>query len=172
MKRIVVTIALLVCGSATAATLPQVPAVDGRLGDLDQSAFQCRKVDNGVECRREGRPTDRIAKEPVMTMVLLYRDEALVRSVYAFTEEHFDELVGRLTDQLGNPKSGSEGLIAGMGGVFQNRHYVWKLDGRVWFVEQYFERIATSGLWVMDDAEFAALQAERESMRFRGARNL
>ena len=172
MNRFVVTALLLACCSATAATLPEVPAVSGELNDLDQGLFKCRRVDSATECRYQGRPADRVAEEPVMAMVLLYRDDALARAVYAFEETHFDEFVGRLTEQLGTPQSGAEGLKAGMGGVFENRYYVWRLNGRVWFVEQFFERIATSGLWVMDEAEFVLLQAERESKRFRGARDL
>ncbi|UCH48010.1 MAG: hypothetical protein JSU95_18575 [Betaproteobacteria bacterium] len=172
MNRFAAIIALLACWSATAATLPQVPEAGSRLGDLDKSSFKCRTIESLADCRREGLAADRIAEESVRTIVLFYRDGVLVRSVFTFTEQHFEELVGRLTEQLGTPESGSEGLKASMGGVFQNRYYVWKLNGRVWFVEQYFERVATSGLWVMDEVEFAALQAERESVRFRGARDL
>ena len=172
MNRLAGIITLLACWSAAAATLPQVPATASRLADLDRNLFKCGTVENRAECRSQGQPAGGIAEEPVVAMVLLYRDEALVRSVFAFKEDQFDELVGRLTQQLGTPESGSEGLKAGMGGVFENRYYVWKLNGRIWFVEQFFERISTSGLWIMGAAEFAALQAERESMRFRGARDL
>ena len=172
MNWLVATIALLACWTAAAATLPQVPATSSALGGLDKSLFECRTVQSGEECRRQGHSDDRIAEEAVVEMVLLYRDESLVRSVFSFKEAHFDDFVTRLTEQLGVPESGSEGLKAGMGGVFQNRYHVWKSDGDVWFVEQYFERISISGLWVMNDAEFEALQAERESVRFRGARDL
>ncbi len=178
MNRLAAAIALLACWSATAATaataatLPQVPAAGSRLVELDKSSFNCRAVESGVECRAQARPADRIAEQPVIAIVLFYRDGMLVRSVFAFKEEHFEQLVGRLTEQHGTPDGGSEGLKAGLGGVFENRYYVWQLNGPVWFVEQYFERISTSGLWLMDEAEFAALQAERESMRFRGARDL
>ncbi len=178
MNRLAAAIALLACFSATAATaataatLPQVPGAGSRLDELDKSSFKCRAVESGVECRARGRPADRIADQPVIAMVLFYRDEVLVRSVFAFKEECFEELVGRLTGQHGSPDSGSESLKAGMGGVFENRYYWWNLNGPVWFVEQFFERIATSGVWLMDESEFAALQAERESMRFRGARDL
>lgn len=175
MNRLAAAIALLACWAVTAAiaaTLPQAPAAGSRLDALDKTSFKCRALETGLECRRQGRPSERIAEQPLIEMVLLYRDEALTRSVFTFKEEHFEKLVARLTEQQGAPDSGDEGLKAGMGGVFKNHYYVWKLNGRVWFVEQYFERISTSGFWLMDEAEFAALQAERESMRFRGARDL
>ena len=172
MNRLAAAIALLACWAVTAATLPQAPAAGSRLDALDKTSFNCRALESGVECRRQGRSAERIAEQPLITMVLLYRDEVLIRSVFTFKEEQFEQLVGRLTEQYGTPDSGSEGLKAGMGGVFKNHYYVWKLNGRVWFVEQYFERISTSGFWLMDEAEFTALQAERESMRFRGARDL
>lgn len=172
MNRFAVIITSLACWSAAAATLPQVPTTASRLANLDRNLFRCGTVENQAECRSQGRPAGRIAEEPVVAIVLFYRGETLVRSVFAFKEDQFDELVGRLTQQLGTPESGSEGLKAGMGGVFENRYYVWKLNGQIWFVEQFFERISTSGLWIMDAAEFEVLQAERESMRFRGARDL
>ena len=172
MKFLTLTAALLLCSAAAAVTLPEVPVTGSRLDRLDQNLFQCRATQNEAVCRRPGKPTERIGDEPVIEIVLFYRDGVLVRSVFAFDEGRSDALAQQLSGQLGTAIEGSELLKAGMGGVFENRYYVFKRDGRVWFFEQFFERIMNSGLWVMDDAEFAALLAERERVRVRGARDL
>jgi hypothetical protein len=164
--------ALLACSAAGAVTLPEVPATGSRLEDLDRSRFQCRAGDRLTECRRPGKPADRIDDEPVIEIVLFYRDRTLVRTAFVFDERHFDALARKLSGPLGTPRQGSEGLKAGMGGVFQNRYYIWKRDGRAWFAEQFFERIISSGLWILDETELAVLFAEREQMRVRGARDL
>lgn len=160
------------CLSAAAETLPPAPADGSALDDLDRNLFQCRPADPLVQCRRRGQTSERIAGEPVIEIVLSYRDNTLVRSVFTFSEARLDQVVQQLSQQLGAPAAGREGLKAGMGGVFENRYYVWKQDGKAWFVEQYFERITDSGLWTMSEAELDALLAERERQKVRGARDL
>ncbi len=172
MMRMAAVFALLACWYAQAATLPNMPAIGSGLGDLDKTGFQCRSSDRGVECRRLGTEADRIAEEPAVTVVLFYRDALLARCVVGFSESRFGAVVGRLSQQLGQPEHGTESLKAGMGGVFENRYYLWRRNGRVWFIEQFFERITVSGLWVMEEAEFEAMLAERDRMRVRGARDL
>jgi hypothetical protein len=172
VRRLVAIAAVLVCSAANAATLPDVPAIGSRLEGLDRELFQCRTADRESQCRRRGKAADRINDEPVSQIVLFYRNDLLVRSVFVFDEAHFKSLVRQLSDLLGTAVQGSEALKAGMAGVFENRYYVWKRDGRVWFAEQFFERVTDSGLWIMVDAEFSALQAERERMRVHGARDL
>lgn len=172
MKSLAALMALVACSAAGAMTLPVVPQPGSRLETLDRNLFQCNVTDRVTECRRPGLPADRIGEKPAIEIVLFYRDRVLVRSAFVFDERHFDTLIQTLSNRLGTPLSGSEGLKAGMGGVFENRYYVWKLDGRVWFAEQFFERIINSGLWLLDEEEFASLLAGREQMRTRGARDL
>jgi hypothetical protein len=73
------TITLLTSWSATAATLPQVPAAGRKMGDLDQNLFKCSSLKTGLKCRRQAWPADRIAEEPVILLVLFYREETLFR---------------------------------------------------------------------------------------------
>ncbi|KPK34404.1 MAG: hypothetical protein AMJ66_03835 [Betaproteobacteria bacterium SG8_40] len=163
---------LCVCLSAGAVTLPEVPANGSALEDLDRNVFQCRAADQLTQCRRRGKPSDQIAGESVFEIVLSYRENTLVRTVFTFSEARLDQFVEQLSRQLGAPAAGSEGLKAGMGGVFENRYYVWNRGGKAWFVEQYFERITDSALWMMSDSELDRLFAERERQRVRGARDL
>ena len=172
MRHLVAIAAVIVSSVASAATLPDVPALGSRLEDLDRESFQCRTVDLESQCRRRGNAADRVNHEPVFQIVLFYRNDLLVRSVFVFDEAHFKSLVRQLSDRFGTAVEGTEALKAGMAGVFENRYYVWKPDGRVWFAEQFFERVTDSGLWIMVDAEFTRLQAERERMRVHGARDL
>lgn len=172
MKYFAAIFGLMTCTVASAATLPDAPSAGSKLEALDRNLYQCVSTDQGSECRRKGNQADRIATEPVIEIVLFYRDDTLVRSVFAFGEAHLEALVEQLSGELGTPQQGSELLIAGMGGVFENRYYTWRLNGHVWFVEQYFERVTSSGLWRMDAAEFAAFQSERDRVRVRGARDL
>ena len=155
---------LSACLTAGAVTLPEAPANGSTLDDLDRNLFQCRVADQLTQCRRRGKPSDQIAGEPVIEIILSYRENILVRTVFTFSEAHLDRLVEQLSQQLGVP--------AGMGGVFENRYYVWKRNGTTWFVEQYFERITDSGLWTISGDELEALFAERERQRVRGARDL
>lgn len=168
---------LLALGSAVAAaagpvSVPQVPDFGSGIDSLDRNRYSCRVADSATACRRRAESGDGIEQEPVIEIVLFYRQDRLVRSVFAFDEARLDPIVAALSARLGSPVRSREGLMAGMGGVFDNRHFVWQRDGRVWFVEQFFERIISSALWIMSDAEFAALQAERASARVGGAREL
>jgi len=81
-------------------------------------------------------------------------------------------VVKQISQRLYEPVAESEALKAGMGGVFENRYFIWKKDGRAWLVEQFFERITDSALWSMSERELEALLAEREQQRVRGARDL
>ncbi|MGD8789848.1 MAG: hypothetical protein PVH05_10200 [Burkholderiales bacterium] len=155
-----------------AAGLPEVAASNQRLDSVDHDQFECTGTQTDSECRRRGVAAVQIGGEPVTEMALFYRDGLLVRSVFVFSESRFDPVVANLTAQLGTPRLGTELLKAGMAGVFENRYGVWKRDDQVWFVEQYFERVTSSGLWRMDASEFAAFQAERDRTRVRGARDL
>ena len=177
MNRLVAVASLVACAVATAplarsATPLQTPAVIVTLAAVDRAVYQCESTGQGTECRRKGSPAERIAGEAVTEIVLLYRSAMLVRTVFAFSEADFDTLADQLTAVLGPPMPGHESLKAGMAGVFENRFYIWKSDHQVWFAEQYFERVTTSGLWHMDAAEFAAFQADRDRARVRGARDL
>lgn len=163
---------LSVCLAAGAVTLPEAPANGSNLDDLDRNLFQCRAADELTQCRRRGKPSDQIVGEPVIEIVLSYRENILVRSVFTFSEAHLDLMVEQLSQQIGDPVAGSEGLKAGMGGVFENRYYAWRRDGKAWLVEQYFERITDSGLWSMSETELDTFFAERERQRVRGARDL
>ncbi len=165
-------VGLSVCLSAGAVTLPDAPASGSKLDDLDRNLFHCRAADQLTHCRRRGKPTDQIAGEPAIEIVLSYRQNILVRTVFTFNEARVDQMVERLSQQLGAPVAASEGLKAGMGGVFENRHFIWKRDGKAWFVEQYFERITDSALWVTSETELDTLFAERDRQRVRGARDL
>ena len=165
--------------SAVATALPAIsaqplhmPAVVSTLAAVDRTVYQCENIAQGTECRRRTDPAENIAGEAVMEIVLFYRSGTLVRTVFAFSETDFDKMASQLTAVLGAPTPGHELLKAGMAGVFENRYYVWMDSDQIWFAEQYFERVTTSGLWHMDAAEFDALQTERDRARVHGARDL
>jgi hypothetical protein len=177
VNRLVAIIGLVICALATVPPSPaakplQTPPLIEQLAAVDRSVYQCQSIDQGTECRRKADPADRIAGEPATEIVLFYRSGTLVRAVFAFSEAELDPLVERLSADLGTPTRGHELLKAGMAGLFENIYYIWILGDQVWFVEQYFERVTTSGLWHMDATEFAAFQSEREQRRVRGARDL
>lgn len=177
MNHIAVKISLFAFAFATLspvvlATPLHTPSVIGTLAAVDRTQYQCQAVRQGTECRRKGDPADRIDGDAVTEIVLLYRNNTLVRTVFAFSEADFDTLADYLTTVLGPPKRGHELLKAGMAGVFENHYYIWTHGNQVWFAEQYFERVTTSGLWHMDAAEFAAFQAGRDRARRHGARDL
>ena len=73
---------------------------------------------------------------------------------------------------LGRAAREREALNAGMGGTFENQYYIWRRDGRVWLLAQFYQRSTDSGLWMMNEAQFDALMSERERRKVRGVRNL
>ena len=174
MNRRFAMFALLVgaVAGAYAASPMQTPSVVGTLAAVDRSVYQCEPADQATQCRRQGNAADLVAGEAVTEIVLLYRGDTLARAVYVVHEAGFDALIGKLSAAFGPPMPGREMLRAGMAGVFENRYYIWRRGGQVWFAEQFFERVTTSGLWHMDAAEFAALLAERDRARGQGARDL
>ena len=174
----VVAAALFVC-SPTGATdtpksleLPDLPAAGSMLGALDRNDYHCEERDGGLQCRRPGNAEDRVAGEQAAEIVLFYRRGRLVRTVVTLDEQHFRALAEQLSLSLGPAAQGDEALNAGMGGAFKNHYFMWRRDGRAWLLEQFFERIIHSGLWMMNDDEFDALMIERERRRVRGVRDL
>ena len=167
-----VAAALLLCSTAGAAGLRDLPATPGSLDTLNPGTHRCGEWGDGVRCVRPGLATDRVAGLPVIEVALFYRRGNLVRAVFSVTEQHFDAAVMNLTAQLGEPEAGAEALKAGMGGIFVNHFRIWRESGRVWLFEQFFDRITNSGLWLLTDAEFDGLMGERERARVRGARDL
>jgi hypothetical protein len=171
----IATAVLLVCSTAGATelpALPELPPAGSSLDTLDRNVFRCEKRDSGNECRRAGETRDRVEGEPVVEIVLVYRQGLLVRSVIALDEQRFRALAERLTGSLGPADQGGEDLNAGMGGTFKNHFYLWRQGGRAWLLEQFFERIIRSGLWIMNRDEVDVLMTERERSRVRGVRNL
>jgi len=152
--------------------LPDLPPLGSTLDALDTNAYRCEERDSSLRCRRAGRAEDRVEGEPAVEIVLIYRQRVLVRSVIALDEQQFHTLAERLSASLGPATIGDEALNAGMGGAFENHYYSWRQDGRAWLLEQFFERIIHSGLWIMNVEEVDALWAERERASVRGVRNL
>lgn len=171
--QLVAAATIFVCSAAAAVDLPDMPVSGSRFADLDQSSYKCDPSNAGLlMCRRAGAVTDRIGGCPVREIVVFYRDGIQVRSVIKLDEENFSEFADTLLGVLGDAVEGIEFLNAGMGGAFENRYYLWKRDGHSWMLEQFFERIIHSGLWIVSDAEMETLMAERERTRVRGVRNL
>jgi hypothetical protein len=158
--------------SATLPELPDLPAAGSTLDALDRNNYRCEQRDGGLKCQRPGKAQDRVAGEQVAEIVLVYRRGTLARTVITFDEQHFHALAQQLSLSLGPAVQGEEALNAGMGGAFKNHYYTWRHDGRAWLLEQFFERIIRSGLWMMSDDEFDALMTERERRRVRGVRDL
>jgi hypothetical protein len=152
--------------------LPDVPPAGSRLDVLDRSIYRCEQRDDSIHCRRPGGAADHVVGEPAIGVVLVYRQDVLVRAVATFDEQRFNAVADKLSRSLGRTARESEDLNAGMGGTFENNYYIWRDDGRVWMLEQFFERITHSGLWSMDSNEFDALMDERERRRVRGVRDL
>jgi len=167
--------ALFMCSMAAAdglPDLPQLPQVGSTLETLDRNRYICGEARFGYQCRRAGETHDRVEGESATEIVLVYRKGILVRSVISIDEQHFRSLADRISVTLGTALKGEEALNAGMGGTFNNGYFLWRRDGRSWLLEQFFERVISSGLWIMSDDEFDMMMSERERRRVRGVRNL
>jgi hypothetical protein len=158
--------------AAELSGLPDMPRAGSNVGELDRNIYYCEQHDTSLQCQRSGGAADHVGGEQAIEIVLFYRQGELVRSVVTFDEQRFLPVVAKLARAFGCSEHGSEKLNAGMGGTFENAYYVWREDRRVWLVEQFFQRISRSGLWIMNAAEFDTLMAERERLRVRGVRNL
>lgn len=171
-KRVVFALVSLFIWPVCAAGIPPLPDVGSGIDQVDQTLFKCQADGSETRCARPGTALDLVAGERVIEVVLFYRAGKLFRSVLVLDERRYDHIVAGLSHQLGAGEQAREGLKAGMGGIFDNRQQIWRRDGHVWMLEQYFERIIHSGLCVTNEAQFETLMAERERMRFRGARDL
>lgn len=161
------------CMPAVALDLPDLPNTGSQFAELDRSVYKCDARNEGLlMCRRAGEKTDRVAGNQVREIMVFYRGGLQVRSVVKVDEQRFSAIAEALTESLGNSEEDIELLNAGMGGAFENRYQIWRHDGRIWMLEQFFERIVYSGLWIMEDAELDTMLAERERRRVRGVRNL
>lgn len=175
---VVAAVALCACFSAGAANLaelpalPNVPPAGSMLDALDRTIYRCEQHADSVECRRPGDAADHVEGEPAIEIVLVYRQGVVVRSVVTFDEQNFNAVAEKLSLTLGRATRGGEALNAGMGGTFENHYYIWRRDGRVWLLEQFYQRITHSGLWTMNGTEFDALMSGRERGKVRGVRNL
>lgn len=175
---VVAAVALCACFSARATNsaellaLPHMPSAGSMLDALDRTIYRCEQRADSVECRRPGDAADYVEGEPAIEIVLVYRHGVLVRSVVTFDEQNFNAIAEKLSVTLGRAVRGGEALNAGMGGTFENQYYVWRRDRRTWLLEQFYQRIAHSGLWMMNGTEFDALMSERERGKVRGVRNL
>ena len=170
--------ALCACFSAGATdlaespALPNMPSAGSMLDGLDRTIYRCELCADKVECRRPGDTADHVDGEPAIEVVLVYRQGVLVRSVVTFDEQNFNAVAEKLSVTLGRAAQGGEALNAGMGGRFENQYYIWRRDGRAWLLEQFYQRITHSGLWMMNGSEFDVLMSERERRKVRGVRNL
>ena len=162
----------LPCAANGLPELPDLPPPGSTLQSLDRSGYRCGESNHGFQCRRAGQLNDRVAGEPVLEIVLVYRQGRLARPVMTIDEQHFRALAKRLSVSLGTASEGDEALNAGMGGTFKNAYFVWKQNGHTWLLEQFFERVIHSGLWILADEEFDLLMSERERSSVRGVRNL
>jgi len=175
---VVAAVALCACFSAGAANLAELPALsnvppEGSMLDaLDRAIYRCEQHSDSVECRRPGDIADQVGGEPAIEIVLVYRQRVLVRSVVTFNEQNFNAVADKLSLSMGRAVRGGEALNAGMGGSFENQYYIWRRDGRAWLLEQFYQRITHSGLWMMSGSEFDVLMSERERRRVRGVRDL
>jgi len=170
--------ALCACFSAGATDLAESPALPNMLSAgsmldaLERTIYRCERHADKVECRRPGDTADHVEGEPAIEIVLVYRQDVLVRSVVTFNEQNFNAVAEKLSVTLGRAIRGGEALNAGMGGSFENQYYIWRRDGRTWLLEQFYQRITHSGLWMMSGTELDGLMSERERRRVRGVRNL
>ena len=163
--------ALLSAGGHCAG-LAHLPAPGSAQESLDLAAYACARGAGEMLCRRPQSDAPSLYGVAPEASVLALRAGRLARVSISFDEGRFDDVRGAMRDELGPGEAGSEWLKAGMGGSFANRYEIWRQDGRVWLLEQYFERVARSGLSIMSEEEFGRLQAARQQQRVRGARDL
>jgi hypothetical protein len=163
---------VLLAGSGICAGLPGFPAPGSELKSLDLSGYTCVRGAQELACRRPESGSAVLYQVPVTGNTLVFQDGALTRVSVAFSETRFDDVLGAMRADLGPGEEGSELLKAGMGGTFANRFAVWRQNGHVLLLEQYFGRVVTSALTQMTREEFTRLMAVRESQRVRGARDL
>jgi hypothetical protein len=149
-----------------------MPPAGSMLDVIDRNIYQCEQRAGSAECRRPGDTFDHVEGEPAIEIVLVYRQGILVRSVVTLDEQNFHAVAEKLSVTLGRADRGGEALNAGMGGTFDNQYYIWRRDGRVWLLEQFYKRITDSGLWTLNVTEFDSLMSERERRRVRGVRDM
>jgi hypothetical protein len=164
--------AALVASTALSAGLPDLPQPGVGPQAIDLSAYVCDGDEAELSCRRALPGTVLLQGVPASERVLLFRAGLLSRVTEVFPEARFEEVRRGLAANLGTGKEGVELLRAGMGGTFPNRLQIWRGKGRVYLLEQYFERVRNSALSVMTEDEFGRLMTLRDRQRVRGARDL
>ncbi|MEX0959131.1 MAG: hypothetical protein WDZ63_07575 [Burkholderiales bacterium] len=152
--------------------MSDLPAPGTQRESLAAEGFTCESRGGRETCRLQPAPGLAVDGVPALLAVLVYEAGRLTRATLVVDELRFSELENAIAQRLGPGEDHVELLRAGMGGLFPNHVTVWRSDGEVLLLEQYFERVTRSAITRMDEPEFDRFLAEREAQRVRGVRDL
>jgi hypothetical protein len=164
--------ALLLVSQGAGALLSGLPAPGSPRESLVIEGFVCDTQHGRETCRLQPASGLSIDDLPALLAVLVYDSGRLARVSLAVDEARYAELESAIAQRLGAGEEHTELLRAGMGGIFPNRIVVWRRDGEVLLLEQYFERVTRSAITMMSAREFDRFAAERDAQRVRGIRDL
>jgi hypothetical protein len=164
--------ALLLVSQGAGALLSGLPAPGSPRESLAIGGFVCGTQHARETCRLQPASGLSIDHIPALLAVLVYDGGRLARVSLAVDEARYAELESAIAQRLGAGEEHTELLRAGMGGIFPNRIVVWRHDGEVLLLEQYFERVTRSAITMMSAREFDRFAAERDAQRVRGIRDL
>jgi hypothetical protein len=152
MRALLALLALVASPGLWAAPLDLPPPGTGQQA-IDLSAFACAGDPAELTCRQAHAGAAMLYGVPLRASKLFFRDGLLLRASAVFAEARYQEVRDALVAEMGQGEEGVELLVAGMAGVFPSRFGVWRAGGRVFLLEQYFERVRDSALTVMTDIE-------------------
>lgn len=160
---------LLVSGAASGAQ--GIESLGSRLSDLDRTLYSCAQNGALTLCRAGGKSLEHLGL-PVLGTTLEYRGELLNRTTVVFDEARFSEVEDRLRARYEAPEVHDEQLRSGMAGAIVNRVRVWRSDGNVVMLEQFFGKITSSALRYLTTDGYRELMRARDAVRVRGTRDL
>jgi hypothetical protein len=159
----------LLAGAASGAQ--GIEALGSPLSELDRGLYTCVGTSVSTQCRAGGKSLEYLGL-PILAVTLEYRSELLNRITVLFDEARFAQIEGSLTARFGAPEIHDEQLRSGMAGAFLNRVRVWRRDGDVAMLEQYFGKITRSALRYLSPDDYRELMRARDAGRVRGTRDL
>lgn len=164
--------ALALASQGIGVLMPDLPAPGAQRETLAAEGYICELRDSREVCRLQPAPGLAVDGVPALLAVLVYEAGRLTRATLVVDELRYSELERAIAQRFGPGEEHVEMLRAGMGGLFPNHVTVWRADGEVFLLEQYFERVTRSAITRMDEREFDRFVAEREAQRVRGVRDL
>ena len=165
--------AICLCVTSVAMANPPGQRLhDGCLVDRGLEAYRCDPDASTGVCRLRSGTAHRFHGAAVEIADAELDNGAIVAAQVQFGESAFDRVAASLRIVLGEPEDHGEPLRGGMGGLFDNAVWVWRIDGAVVVAEQFAGRISRSVVSCMTPSAFAGFEATRARQRSNGSRDL